>query len=164
MIAMFKEMLGFLRQALGHRAYLGAFTSSMFLLATSIILQIVLVPLYLSHLSTYQFGILMMLLSFVNFAVIGIAWMSGGSLRLLGEYAGLGRDDDFRRAFGLIQLIYAGYGVVLAVIIALAAILLPSLFWREATQIDMDAVRHAMIVTGVYMIAFITSRRSIALH
>ncbi len=151
---MFKEMLGFLRQALGHRAYLGAFTSSMFLLATSIILQIVLVPLYLSHLSTYQFGILMMLLSFVNFAVIGIAWMSGGSLRLLGEYAGLGRDDDFRRAFGLIQLIYAGYGVVLAVIIALAAILLPRLLWEKVAPADMDAVRHAMIVTGVYMIAF----------
>lgn len=148
------QMHRLLCQSLASRSFLSAVGASYLLMGAAIVTQLLLVPFYLTHLGTVQFGMLMMLLSAVNFAVIGIAWMSGGSLRLLGEFAGLGRLDDFRRAFGLIKSVYVGYGVLAAIVFALCAAFLAHLIWREAGADDLAAARWGLIVTGLYLVVF----------
>lgn len=149
-----KSAIAVMAGSLRSRSYLAALGSSLALTAMSVVIQIGLVPFYLAHLGTVQFGILMMLLSFVNFAVIGIAWMSGGSLRLLGEHAGLDRPEEFRRAFAVIKFVYVIYGLALALILALIALAATHLIWCEASLADQDAARAGLIMTGTYLIFF----------
>ena len=143
-----------LKHALRHRGYTGALSSSYLVMATSILVQIVLVPLYLKKFGEYQFGILMVILSLVNFAVIGIAWMSGGALRMLGEYAGLGDVVGFRRSYGVIKTIYVIYGSILALIIALAASTGDKIIFSGGTTADIDAARTTLLLSGTYLVLF----------
>lgn len=143
-----------LRRALHHRGYLGALSSGYLLMATSILVQVAFVPLYLETFGKYQFGVLMVLLSFVNFAVIGIAWLSGGAMRLLGECAGREDEETFRRAFGLIKTIYVGYGVGLALLLGIAATGFDEMLFSGGTEADLSAARTAMLLMGVYLIPF----------
>lgn len=143
-----------LKRALHHRGYLGALGSGYLLMAASILVQVAFVPLYLKTFGTYQFGVLMVLLTLVNFAVIGIAWLSGGALRLLGEYAGRGDEKAFRRAFGLIKTIYVGYGIGLALLIGIVAVSFDQLLFSGGTQADILAARETMLMTGIYIVVF----------
>ncbi len=137
-----------------HRGYMWALGSSYLVMAASIIVQVVFVPMYIKAYGQYQFGVLMVLLSLVNFAVIGIAWLSGGALRLLGECAGHSDDDAFRRAFGLIKTIYVGYGVGLAILLGIAAVGFDELLFSGSTEADIGAARTALLLTGAYLIPF----------
>ena len=143
-----------LKGGLRHRGYMAALSSSYLVMAGSILVQITFVPLYLENFGKYQFGVLMVLLSFVNFAVIGIAWLSGGSLRLLGECAGNRDEKSFRRAFGLIKTIYVGYGVVLAVLLSIVAVSIDQMLFSGGTEVDILAARETLLLTGIYMVVF----------
>lgn len=145
---------GLLKRALHKRGYLGALSSGYLVMAASILTQVAFVPLYLRAFGQYQFGVLMALLSFVNFAVIGIAWMSGGTLRLLGEFAGLGDDLAFGRAFGLIKTIYVGYGVGLTLLLGITAHFFARELFSGGTETDIAAAQEALALTGIYLIAF----------
>ena len=48
--------------------------------------QILLTPLYLEILGIEKFGVLMIFLNILTFAVFGITWFSGSLTRVLGEY------------------------------------------------------------------------------
>ncbi len=143
-----------LRRGLKHHGYLSALGSSYLVMLASILVQIAIVPLYVHAFGQYQFGVLMVLLSLVNFAIIGIAWMSGGALRLLGEHAGQGDDAGFREAFGLIKTVYVAYGCVLASLIWIAALLFDTRIFAEASPQDLPSVRLAMLLMGLYLTAF----------
>lgn len=143
-----------IKRAFRHQGYLAALTSSYLLMLVSILIQIGLVPLYLSAFGQYQFGVLMILLSLVNFAVIGIAWMSGGALRMLGEYAGLENVSEFCRAFNVIKTIYVGYGCILALIITVIAYNLDQILFSGASAKDSHSARFTLILTGIYLILF----------
>lgn len=143
-----------LARAMRHRGYMGALGSSYLVMAASILVQIAFVPLYLKAFGQYQFGVLMVLLSIVNFAVIGIAWMSGGALRLLGEYAGQGDDGEFRRAFGLIKLIYVGYGLCIAILFAILSLGFDQNLFSGGSVTDKAAARITMLLTGIYIVVF----------
>lgn len=143
-----------LKRALRHRGYLGALSSGYLVMAASILVQIAFVPLYLETFGRYQFGVLMVLLSLVNFAVIGIAWMSGGALRLLGEYSGLGNEAAFRRAFGLIKTIYVGYGLGLAFLLGIVALSMDEILFSGGTMEDIHAARATLLLTGIYLVVF----------
>lgn len=143
-----------LKRALRHRGYMGALSSGYLVMAASILLQIAFVPLYLETFGKYQFGVLMVLLTFVNFAVIGIAWLSGGALRLLGECAGREDEETFRRAFGLIKTIYVGYGVGLALLLGIVAVSFDQVLFSGGTEVDILAAREALLLTGIYIVVF----------
>lgn len=146
--------LNLLRRALRHRGYLQALSSSYLVMAASILVQVVFVPLYLRTFGQYQFGVLMVLLSLVNFAVIGIAWLSGGALRLLGEFAGQGDSAGFRRAFGLVKALYVGYGIVLAMLMVLAALGFDQSLFSEGSDADVRMARAALLLMAVYTLLF----------
>ncbi len=143
-----------LRDTLQHRGYLWALSSSYLLMGASILVQIVLVPLYLNAFGQYQFGVLMVLLSLVNFSGIGIAWLSGGALRMLGGYAALEDEPGFRHAFGLIKIIYLGYGMILAILIGVMAAGSDKVLFSGGTEADIRASQPALLLLGVYLIFF----------
>lgn len=143
-----------IRRALQHRGYLSALSSGYLLMLSSILVQTGLVPLYLQTFGQYQFGVLMVILTLVNFAVIGIAWMSGGALRLLGEFAGLGDDNRFRRAYSLIKTIYVCYGFILALIIGAVAITMDQALFSGGTMEDIYYARTTLFLTGIYLVLF----------
>lgn len=143
-----------LQRGLRHHGYVRALGSGYLVMLASIAVQIAVVPLYLDAFGQYQFGVLMILLSLVNFAVIGIAWMSGGALRLLGEYASLGKENAFREAFGLIKAIYVGYGLALAALASLAALVFDQQLFGNATAEDLPAARYALYLVGLYLVIF----------
>jgi O-antigen/teichoic acid export membrane protein len=140
--------------ALRHFGYMRALISGYLVMAASILVQIVFVPKYLETFGEYQFGVLMVLLSFVNFAVIGIAWLSSSALRLLGECAGREDEIAFRRAFGLIKTIYVGYGIGLTLLLGIVAMIFDKVLFSGGTESDILAARKALLLTGIYMVVF----------
>lgn len=144
----------FLKKVLRQRDYLEALSSGYLVMAVSMFVQLGLTPLYLREFGQYQFGVLMILLSFVNFAVIGIAWMSGGALRMLGEYAGRRDEESFRRAFGVIKAIYVGYGVGLAACLGCLVVWFGDVLFIGGNAVDVQAARMTLLLTGIYLIPF----------
>ena len=146
-----------LRDTLQHRGYMGALSSGYLLIGASILVQIALVPLYLNAFGQYQFGVLMVLLGLVNFAVIGVAWLSPGASRLLGEYAALGDEAEFRRAFELIKAIYLAYGLILAILIGVMASSFDKVLFSGGTEADIRASRPALLMLGLYLLFFFSA-------
>ncbi|MDR1064502.1 MAG: hypothetical protein LBL48_11355 [Azoarcus sp.] len=147
------DLIALLRQAFQHGNYLRAIGSGYLLILASIAVQIAVVPFYLRAFGQYQFGVLMILLSLVNFAAIGVAWLGGGALRLFGEYAAKGDGPGFRDAFAWIKAIYVGYGCVLAMLAGIAAFGFGSRIFTDAPPQDFLAVRMALLLCGLHMIA-----------
>jgi len=139
-------------QALHHRGYMRALSSGYLVMGASILGQIAFVPLYLNAFGKYQFGVLMVILSLVNFAVVGIAWLSGGASRLLGEYAALGDEVAFTRAFGVIKTIYVGYGLILAILIGIMVAGLDEVLFSGGAEADIRAARSAFLLLGAYLV------------
>ena len=121
-------------------------------MGTSILVQIALVPLYINVFGQYQFGVLMVLLGIVNFASIGIGWLGGRTLRLLGEYAAHEVEEEFCRAFQLINAIYLGYGLILAVFISIVSVGFDKILFSGATEADIRVVRSTLLILGVYLV------------
>ena len=103
--------------------YARALLSSYGLVATNVLVQLMLVPLYLDTLDKYRFGILMILLAFFGYAALGMAFMTGGMARILGEFHAREDRDGFRRGYLLSKLTYVGYAAMIGVL-ALGAVIL----------------------------------------
>jgi len=98
------------------RDYAYSLASSYLQMAVNILVQLLLVPLYLAQLGKAEFGLLMILLGLINYAALGVGWLSGGMARLLGEFWAHGQRTEFSRAYLLSKLAYVGYAVVLSLI------------------------------------------------
>lgn len=99
----------------GSPDYFAALTSGYALMGTNVLVQVLLVPLYLHSLGKYQFGILVTLLAFLNYAAIGITWMSGGIGRKLGECSAKGDHERFAQAYAVSKVTFVGYAALVAV-------------------------------------------------
>ena len=78
--------------------------------------QIILTPLYLTNLGSEQFGLLMIFLNIITFAVFGIAWFSGGLVRVLGEYWSNGDLIKFEETIILGKYIFTGYSIIVSIV------------------------------------------------
>src|SRR5262249_43489026 len=104
------------------------------------------------HLDTYRFGVLMMLLSFVNFAAIGIGWMSGGMQRLFAAAYAANAHARFAEIFTASKWIFMGYAAILgAAAVASSALLAPTLFHASANT--RNDVIGGIAGAAVYLIA-----------
>ena len=72
--------------------------SSYLAMAGNIIAQVVLVPVYLTTLGADGFGLLVLMLAMINYATIGVGWLSGGLQRILGEAFGTRNNAGFVQA------------------------------------------------------------------
>lgn len=113
--------------------YARAVLSSYGHIGLNVAVQIMLVPLYLETLDKYRFGILMILLAFFGYAALGMAFMTGGMARILGEFHAREDAAGFRRGYWLGKLAYVGYaGLVGLLAIAAVALLEGTLFQVRA--------------------------------
>ena len=135
--------------------YVGAVATGYLFIAFNIALQIVLVPLYLQKLEPYRFGILMMLLSFVNFTTIGIYGFSGSVLRVLGEHAVAGNRHGFVQSYGLARTLLIIYGIILAIVVMVGGLVFDDRLFGAASggnRLDVDV---GLALTAVYIVLFL---------
>jgi hypothetical protein len=144
--------------------YVGAVLTGYLFIGVNVALQIFLVPLYLSKLGYAEFGVLMILFSFVNFATVGVYGFASSVLRMLGEQS-TAKDA---RAFG------ATYSVSRAILIVYGSILtsgmVAAVFWKGADLFSYGGDRSgdvttALVLTAVYLlILFELSLNRVALN
>jgi O-antigen/teichoic acid export membrane protein len=90
--------------------------SSYLAMGAGIIAQVVLVPIYLTTLGAAGFGILVLMLAMINYAAVGIGWLSGGLQRVLGEAFGNRNNAGFVQATDIGKIIFLAYGVAAALL------------------------------------------------
>jgi O-antigen/teichoic acid export membrane protein len=83
-------------------------------IGAGIVAQVILVPVYLETLGAEGFGVLMLILGLVNYAVIGIGWLSGGLQRIFGEAFGTKDLAGFVHALDVGKIIFVAYAAVMA--------------------------------------------------
>lgn len=129
-----------------NRDFISGLATGYGLMALTIAIQLVLVPLYLESLGKRQFGILILFLAAINYGAMGITWLSGGMARILGERIATGNIIGFARAYAFGKIVYVAYAVV-----AIAV------FWVVAPVIIGDAlqepaVRDAVLLSCLYFV------------
>jgi O-antigen/teichoic acid export membrane protein len=110
--------------------YARAVASSYGLIGANVVVQIMLVPLYLETLDKYRFGILMILLAFFGYAALGMAFITGGMARILGEFHAKEDAAGFRRGYWLSKLAYVGYAAVVGLLAIAVVALLEGTFFQ----------------------------------
>ena len=108
-------MLDRLRRRLSAE-YPSSLLSAYLAMGTSMVAQVVIVPIYLATLGTEGFGALNLVLALISYAAVGVGWVSGGLLRLLGEAFGTKDDADFARTVGAGKVVFVGYAIVVALV------------------------------------------------
>ena len=83
-------------------------------IGAGIVSQIILVPMYLATLGAEGFGVLVLILGLINYAVIGIGWLVGGLQRIFGETFGTKDHAGFVRALDVGKIIFVAYAAVAA--------------------------------------------------
>ena len=96
---------------------LGVNLASGYLLTFSLMgVNILFAPFYLLYLDIAEFGLLMFLMSLVNFAAIGIGWASGGLVRMLGEAWANNNLVDFQNIHAMGRVVFVAYAIVASVL------------------------------------------------
>ena len=83
-------------------------------MGTHIFVQIILTPLYLKTLGDELFGLLMIFLNILTFAVFGISWFSGGLVRVLGEYWSKNNLHKFNETLILGKYVFTSYAIIIS--------------------------------------------------
>ena len=96
-------------------------------MGANIIAQIILTPLYLKILGNEEFGLLMIFLNILTFAVFGIAWVSGGLVRVLGEYWTTTNLKKFRETLVLGKFVFTSYAILVSSISLIIFLVLKSI-------------------------------------
>lgn len=129
-----------------NRDYAGALLTGYGLMAVTIVIQLVLVPLYLAHLGKERFGVLAMIMAANNYAAIGIGWLSGSMARILAERAALGDRTGFREAYAFSKMVYVLYASIALLIFWLAA---P---WLLANALADTETHAAIVLSCIYFL------------
>jgi O-antigen/teichoic acid export membrane protein len=123
-----------------NRNYAESLLTGYGLMAITIVIQLVLIPLYITHLGKAQFGVLVMIMAANNYAAIGITWLSGGMARILAGRAAVDDREGFRAAYAFSKSVFVLY--------ALGAI---SMFWLVAPWLIGDALADREILVAIIL-------------
>ncbi len=108
-----------------------------------IVSQIILVPIYLANLGAEGFGALMLIFGLINYAIIGIGWLSGGLQRIFGEAFATKDPAGFVHALDVGKVIFVAYAAVMA--LAGIGVFVGS----DRTQVSLGAA----IAAGFFLVA-----------
>ena len=134
--------------------YFKSLASGYGLMVANIVIQVVLVPLYVKVLGKYQFGVLMLLLAFVNYAAVGINWMTGGVMRVMGEFAANKNFPAFESAYSLSKYVYVGYALLLVGAVSVFWAFLGGVWEARIPPNAEHAVLGGIFFTALYLVAF----------
>lgn len=94
--------------------YYGTVIIGYIAILVNMIVQVVLIPLYISGMGEYNYGVYLLLYSFINYVDIGIGLFSGGILRLIGECHANGNVEGIRNSYSLSKYVICAYGIISA--------------------------------------------------
>jgi len=115
-----------------------------------ILVQLFLVPFYIASFGKFGFGALMVLLACANVARLGLVWLAGPMLRLLGEaYAEADRRAYARRA-NAFRMVYISYGVATAVVLCAVGIVTPGSLFGPGAEIRVTSLHSLIVLVSVY--------------
>ena len=86
-------------------------------LLVTIVVQIALIPIIVRNIGINNFGQYSVLYNLVSFSAIGITWVTGGGVRLVGEYAAQGRWKLINSFYTMSKVIFLLYSVFLSVLL-----------------------------------------------
>ena len=135
--------------------YISSVLSGYGVVGVNIVVQILLVPLYLSTLGKAGFGFLMFVLVMVNFAAFGIGWMSGGSIRVLGEFYAKGDGAGFHQVFRWMRRAFWVYSAVAAMVILIMGALPWSPLIERFADLSPEIVRVTSLLTAFYIVCLL---------
>lgn len=131
--------------------YFGSVLTGYFSIVLNIGLQIFLVPFYLRKLGYAEFGILMVLLSFVNFSTVGVYGFASGILRSLGERVVAKDMRAFAQTYSSSRLVVIGYGVAL-ILITFAVLLWSGMGIIGASDEGSGNLSITLFLTALYLL------------
>ncbi len=132
-------------------------------LAIALVSQVLLLPLLLGRVGPTVAGTFVLLWSAVNFAAIGIGWLSSGGVVLMTRAAAEeaeGRLVDIYRQFARIM---AGYGLLVWLALGVWSLGIGSLWLQSLSVADASAIRWATQGAGIYVIAMYVHQADLAL-
>ncbi len=151
--------------ARNNRDYVGAVLTGYLFIGLNVGLQIFLVPLYLAKLGFAQFGVLMILFSFINFATVGVYSFASGVLRVLGEQSVAGDTEAFADTYSVSRAILSGYGLVLMLGIMVAIVWHGPTFIGALGDQNVSDITPALMLTAAYLLVlFELSLNRVALN
>jgi O-antigen/teichoic acid export membrane protein len=131
--------------------YFGAVLTGYLFLSLNIGLQVLLVPLYIHKLGYAEFGVLMILLSFVNFSTVGVYGFAGSVVRALSEHAAAGDMKAFVAAYSAARALLAFYGIIL-IVAASAVVTLGWVSEHDAPDAQTSGIDSTHIVVAAYLL------------
>ncbi|WP_257293427.1 lipopolysaccharide biosynthesis protein [Endozoicomonas sp. YOMI1] len=129
-----------------NRNYLNSLISGYGLMLVTIIVQLVLVPLYIKHLGKDKFGVLVMILAVNNYVAIGVGWLSGSMARIMAEYAAVDDNEGLKSAYAFSKFLYVGYAVLAVLLFWL---LMP---WLMPHILEDSEILVALLLASLYIL------------
>jgi len=131
-----------------------ALTTGYALMGINFLIQLGLIPLYIQHLGKVQFGMLMIIFSFINFAALGVGWVSGGLARILGEQAAQQDYESFARIYSTGKMIYLAYALVVILASTMCFLFASSMLsLGEADRPQLEAIKASLGLAALYFLA-----------
>lgn len=132
-------------------------------LAIALVSQVVLLPLLLARVGPSVAGTFVLLWSAVNFAAIGIGWLSSGGVVLITRAAASGDEPLVTTIYRRFALIMACYAVLVWLALAAWSLGVGVLWLRALSPADVTAVRWATHGAGAYVLAMYVHQADLAL-
>lgn len=127
--------------------YISAISFGYLFIGSNMLVQFILTPMYLNFLGEEQFGLLMLLLSIINFLAIGITWMSGGLVRILGEYWAKSNILGFKNSFVLGKYVFTLYSCLIVFFGIILWLILDD-------QKNIEKVKLDILLASIYLIIY----------
>jgi hypothetical protein len=131
--------------------YAGTIAVGYGMAAFQIMVQLVLLPLYITILGKFDFGVLMVLLAFANSARLGLSWLYGRMLRVLGKAYTHSDRTEYARASNVFRIVYIGYGLFAAAALCAIGLLMPTLLVGSFADGKEDMLRAAFLIMALYV-------------
>lgn len=132
-------------------------------LAIALVSQVVLLPLLLGRVGPSVAGTFVLLWSAVNFAAIGIGWLSSGGVVLMTRAAAEGNETRLAGAYRQFARIMAGYALAVWLAMGAWSLGIDALWLKSLSPTDASAIRWATQGAGAYLVAMYVHQADLAL-
>ena len=147
----------------GTRGVRSALVGNYAALAIALVSQVVLLPLLLARVGPSVAGTFVLLWSAVNFAAIGIGWLSSGGVVLMTRSAAEADDARLASIYRYFALIMSGYALLVWLALGAWSLGVGTLWLRGLSVADVTAVRWATQGAGLYVVAMYVHQADLAL-
>lgn len=132
-------------------------------LAIALVSQVVLLPLLLGRVGPAVAGTFVLLWSAVNFAAIGIGWLSSGGVVLMTRAAAATDEAGLARLYRQFARIMAGYALLVWLALGAWSLGIGTVWLKTLPSADAAAIRWAAQGAGLYVVAMYVHQADLGL-